>query len=153
MDVVERDIDRALNLLRNKIRERGMTQLQVQDALDWGRSYISQLLTKQKSLRLEQVLKILQVIEVAPSEFFGEMYYIGPQYPAPPAYYRAPGGNSKSGAVDAESGYHELGSLVRGLLRVLIDGEVIKPEDLKAAVHTSDGDLADLLPGGSETPS
>ncbi len=71
---VQREVDRYLTLLRNKIRERGFTQLQVQEALGWGRSYISQLLTRQKALRIEQVLLILSVIGVDPREFFGEIY-------------------------------------------------------------------------------
>lgn len=71
---VERELDRTLTLLRNKIREQGFTQLQVQAELAWGRSYISQLLTKQKSLRVEQVLRILQVIHVDPADFYKELY-------------------------------------------------------------------------------
>ncbi|MCP3995580.1 MAG: helix-turn-helix transcriptional regulator [bacterium] len=70
----ERELDRYLTLLRNKIREKGFTQLEVQEALGWGRSYISQLVTKQKSLRLEQVLSILHVIGIEPRSFFGELY-------------------------------------------------------------------------------
>ncbi len=70
----ERELDRYLTLLGNKIREKGFTQLEVQEALGWGRSYISQLVTKQKCLRLEQVLSILHVIGIEPRIFFGEMY-------------------------------------------------------------------------------
>ncbi|MEM6797432.1 MAG: helix-turn-helix transcriptional regulator [Acidobacteriota bacterium] len=69
-------------LLRNKIREHGFTQLQVQEQLEWGRSYISQLLTKQKSLRVEQVLLILDVIGVEPAAFYGELYRFGAADPA-----------------------------------------------------------------------
>ena len=69
-----RQLDRVLTLLRNKIRERGFTQLEVQEALGWGRSYISQLLTKQKSLRVEQVLLILNVISVSPADFYAELF-------------------------------------------------------------------------------
>ncbi len=61
---IDMELDRYLSLLRNKIRERGFTQLEVQGPLGWGRSYISQLLTRQKALRLEQVLLILKVIGV-----------------------------------------------------------------------------------------
>lgn len=70
----DREIERVLSLLRNKIRERGFTQLEVQEQLHWGRSYISQLVTRQKALRLEQILCILHVIGVTPTEFFGELY-------------------------------------------------------------------------------
>lgn len=74
MKNLDREIERVLSLLRNKIRERGFTQLEVQDQLHWGRSYISQLVTRQKALRLEQILCILDVIGVSPTEFFGELY-------------------------------------------------------------------------------
>lgn len=157
MDAIERDIARVLTLLRNKIRERNLTQLQVQDALGWGRSYISQLLTKQKSLRVEQVLKILQVIGVTPSEFFGELFY--QQHPHPQTLVvaarevgRGTGGPSLiGGAIDSrgtdpESSYQELSTLLRGLLRVLIERKIIKPEDLNRAVQASDGVPAALLP-------
>ena len=71
---LEAELDRCLTLIRNKIRAQGFTQLEVQEALGWGRSYISQLLTKQKALRVEQVLLILDVIDVDAAEFFAELY-------------------------------------------------------------------------------
>ena len=74
MKNLDKEIERVLSLLRNKIRERGFTQLEVQEQLHWGRSYISQLVTRQKALRLEQILCILDVIGVSPTEFFGELY-------------------------------------------------------------------------------
>ncbi len=66
MRQVDAELDRYLTLIRNKIRQRAYTQLEVQRELRWGRSYISQLLTKQKGLRVEQVLLILKVIGVDP---------------------------------------------------------------------------------------
>ena len=142
MDTVERDIDRVLTLLRNKIRERNLTQLQVQDRLGWGRSYISQLLTKQKSLRVEQVLRILDVIGVSTTEFFGELFYYQPTYPA------AAGGAAATAAPGAaaaapESSYRELSDLLRGLLRVLIERKVIEPDDLQAAMRAADAGTGD----------
>lgn len=74
MKNLDKEIERVLSLLRNKIRERGFTQLEVQEQLHWGRSYISQLVTRQKALRLEQILAILHVIGISPTEFFGELY-------------------------------------------------------------------------------
>lgn len=76
---VDREVDRYLTLLRNKIRERGFTQLEVQESLGWGRSYISQLLTKQKTLRLEQMLSILSVIGIEPRDFFAQLYSDSPR--------------------------------------------------------------------------
>ena len=71
---IEREIERYLTLLSNKIRDKGLTQLEVQAQLGWGRSYISQLMTRQKSLRVDQVLSILDVICVEPAVFFEELY-------------------------------------------------------------------------------
>ncbi len=78
MRAVERDLDRVLTHLRTRIRDRGFTQLEVQEVLGWGRSYISQLLTRQKTLRFEQVLQILNVIDVEPEDFWAEVYHFGP---------------------------------------------------------------------------
>ena len=77
MRPVEKEIDRILATLRNRIRERGYTQMEVQEVFGWGRSYISQLLTQQKTLRLDQVLQILNVIGVDPADFWGEIYQFG----------------------------------------------------------------------------
>ena len=78
MRTIERELDRILNHLRNLIRQHGFTQLEVQEVLGWGRSYISQLLTKQKTLRMEQILLILNVINVKPEDFWAELYQFGP---------------------------------------------------------------------------
>ncbi len=79
---IEQELDRYLSLLRDKMREREFTQMEVQEALGWGSSYISQLLTKQKSLRMDQVLLILQVIGAEPREFFLELYVMSPRIQA-----------------------------------------------------------------------
>ncbi len=77
MRAAERDLDRILNHLRNRMRERGYTQREVQEVLGWGRSYISQLVTRQKSLRVDHVLVILNVIGVRPEEFWAELFQFG----------------------------------------------------------------------------
>ena len=142
--IVDKEVDRCLTLLRNKIREKGFTQLQVQEALSWGRSYISQLLTKQKSLRVEQVLLIVSVIGVEPAEFFAELYYppgaaVGfggvERYSQRPASVEDWGGQTSSN-------FEEMRSLVRGLVRLLIDKELIDVDELTAAVKTRKDDRA-----------
>lgn len=152
---VERELDRVLTLLRNKIRERGFTQLEVQMALGWGRSYISQLLTKQKSLRVEQVLLILKVIGVKPSEFFGELYHFPGQsahsheedYGAaepgqasanPSAIAELSAGEDGALSGDVFKSFRELRSLLQGLVRLLIDKNMIDAEELAAAAKTSE---------------
>ncbi len=155
---VERELDRVLTLLRNKIRERGFTQLEVQEALGWGRSYISQLLTKQKSLRVEQVLLILNVIGVDPSEFFGELYHFpAAGLPASsasgfsryasssPQYGREAGSNAEAGSGEEVSrNFHELRSLLRGLLWLLTDKGILDADELSTAVSSSSSESPDF---------
>ena len=130
MREVERQLDRILTLLRNKIRQRGFTQLEVQEALGWGRSYISQLLTKQKSLRIEQVLLILNVIGIDPAAFFAELY-------PPDVFARAGRPMPQDRSAAALSGdYRSVQSLLRGLVDLLVNQEVITAEELSAAVHS-----------------
>ncbi|MEE8526617.1 MAG: helix-turn-helix transcriptional regulator [Thermoanaerobaculia bacterium] len=149
MPAVVGDVDRVLTLLRNKIRERGFTQLEVQDLLGWGRSYISQLLTKQKALRLEQVLMILGVLRVDPCDFFGELYPFGGdprgsrQWPLGIAGsgFAAADGEMRTGAErrpELSKSVSELRFLVRGLVGLLIDREVIDVDELSTAVETVD---------------
>ena len=71
---VQSEIERTLQLLRSCIHQKGFTQLQIQDALGWGRTYISQLIRQQKSLRLDQILQVLQVIDIPPVDFFAQLY-------------------------------------------------------------------------------
>ena len=101
--------------------------------LGWGRSYISQLLTKQKSLRIEQVLLILDVIGVDPGDFFAELYH----------YPRISAGTYRSGRLAPTEGsnsseqpgnFEEMRSLVRGLVWLLIDKELIDVDELTSAV-------------------
>ena len=138
MMIVDTEVDRYLTLLRNKIREKGFTQLQVQEALSWGRSYISQLLTKQKSLRVEQVLLILDVIGVDPTEFFAELYY----FPgAPYAESRWRSGQAPSrGDEQLANSFEEMRSLVRGLVWLLIDKEMIDADELTDSVKSRKDD-------------
>ena len=131
MVTVQPEVDRYLTLLRNKIRERGYTQLQVQEALGWGRSYISQLLTRQKALRIEQVLLILSVIEVDPREFFGELYLASAiRYPQP-----SPQAAEATGKLGQE--VQTLRTLVHGLTDLLLAERLVTSEDLSAAVEAA----------------
>ncbi len=128
MSNVERDVDRILTLLRNKIRERGSTQLEVQEALGWGRSYISQLLTKQKSLRVEQILLILNVIDVDPGEFYSELYY----FPQAEAGGAGPRTESADGSLET---LDDLRSMVQVLALLLIDKRAVDRDELADAVR------------------
>ncbi len=139
MREVDRQLDRILTLLRNKIRQRGYTQLEVQEVLGWGRSYISQLLTKQKSLRVEQVLLMLNVIGVEPEAFFAELYPPGSGNPLG----RPMAGDQPNAAL--QNDYRGMRSLLRGLVDLLIQREIFTAEELSAAVHS-----AQPLPGADD---
>ncbi len=125
MNQIESQLDRILNLLRDKIRLRGYTQLEVQEVLGWGRSYISQLLTKQKTLRVEQVLLMLNVIGIDPASFFAELY---------PPKSSDLSGQPLSGDAAALRGECEgVRSQLRGLVDVLINQGIITSEELLSA--------------------
>ena len=74
-------IDTILRALQEKIQHQGFTQKEVQEALGWGRTYISQLVRGQKSLRIEQIILILRVIKVRPADFFAEIYGADTEWP------------------------------------------------------------------------
>ena len=97
--------------------------------------YISQLLTKQKGLRLEQVLMILGVIEVDPSEFFAELY---PASGGKSGFCPPPAVQDGLGLPpELARSVSELRSLVRGLVGLLVDREVIDVDELSSAVEIS----------------
>ncbi|MEM1204736.1 MAG: helix-turn-helix transcriptional regulator [Acidobacteriota bacterium] len=133
-----------MTLLRNKIREQGFTQLEVQDALSWGRSYISQLLTKQKSLRVEQVLKILNVIAINPADFFAELYRFpigeGGDY-SNQGVGRAPLNPSvvsEGPAPVVDPNLRETRALMRALVQVLTEKNLLGADELTQAVRSHD---------------
>jgi len=153
---IDKEVDRILTLLRNKIRERGFTQLEVQEKLGWGRSYISQLLTKQKSLRVEQVLMILEVIKVEPADFYRELF----QFPPSDLRLRnledyadsqvgedlfgsgvvsrpatVPGGGF---AEEFFRNYRQLTARLRGLIQLLVDKKLVTFDELAAAVKAAE---------------
>ena len=124
MRQVDREVDRYLTLIRNKIRQQGYTQLEVQEALGWGRSYISQLLTKQKKIRVEQVLLILNVIGVDSAVFYAELYT-----PPGPAY--APLRQVDPGPADEQQRqFRQLRAQLHGLVGLLVEKRVISGEEL-----------------------
>ena len=132
MTKIERHLERYLVLLRKKIREKGFTQMEVQEVLGWGKSYISQLLTRQKRLQFDQVLSILRVIGVDPREFFAELNGRPPQ---PPALRRQPPG---VGALVSNRELEDLSSLLLGLVKLLIEKQVITAAELSATIQVAE---------------
>ncbi len=132
MRQVDHEVDRYLTLLSDKVRGRGYTQLEVQDALGWGRSYISQLVTRQKSLRLDQVLLILGVIGVEPSEFFAELY--NPRR----AFSLAAEPITPATEAMLSRELPRLKAYLQAVRRLLLDKGVISAKDLSIAVDAAD---------------
>ncbi len=123
MNTVDHEVERYLTMIRNKIRERGFTQLEVQEALGWGRSYISQLLTRQKNLRVEQILLILNVIGIEPTDFFREFYNGSP-------YYQS----AAPQQADANQQIRDLRQQLHAVAELLLEKKLITAEALSAAV-------------------
>ncbi len=130
MRQVDREVDRYLTLLSDKIRGRGFTQLEVQEALGWGRSYISQLVTKQKSLRLDQVLLILSVIGIEAAEFFAELYRPRRSYYSP-----APAAADAGQAAELRQELPKLKAYLRAVRALLLDKGLISADELAATVE------------------
>ncbi len=134
MRIVDRDLDRILVLLRNRIRERGFTQLEVQEHLGWGRSYISQLVNRQKSLRVEHVLLILNVLDVKPEDFWAEIYQFGAFGPPRPARHTAPSLLEAPGEP-MHADVCRLQLLMKGLISVLTRKGLFTTQDLDEAAE------------------
>ena len=134
---VHRELDRILAHLRAVISDRGFTQMEIQSALGWGRSCVSQLLTKQKSLRFDHILLILNVLDVAPEDFFGKLYQFDEAYrlgsragPAAPPPSHDPGLNAAS---------RRLRRRVDGLVNLLKQKGLIDDASLARAVEKAGG--------------
>lgn len=116
-------LESAKELLKTVIRERGFTQLRIQEQLGWGRSYISQALNEGKELRLEVVLQILFTIGVDPGVFFARLHReIHPELAAEESSARA----GRSPEVE------ELRRWVTGMARLLADHHAVPANDLEA---------------------
>ena len=131
MREVEAEVDRYLTLLRNKIRERGFIQMEVQEALGWGRSYISQLLTKQKTLKVKQVLLILEVIGVDAADFFRELY--SRPRPRPRVERRR-----SEAAPAARRELEELSGVLHRVIEVLLEKRIVTELEVQAAAEAAD---------------
>jgi transcriptional regulator with XRE-family HTH domain len=138
MKQLEAELDRYLTLLRDKIQQRGYHQIEIQRELGWGQSYVSQLLTKQKGLRVEQVLLMLKVIGIHPAEFFGELY----DWPEPPAAgsRSAPAPLDPGRAPEPERQLTELAAQVQGLVGLLVERRLISGEELRVAVEAAEAE-------------
>ncbi len=134
----ERELDRILHLLRRKIRGRGFTQLEVQETLGWGRSYISQLLKKQKSLRVDHVLDILRILDVEPAVFFAELYALPSRLPAQQRRTISAGSPRKEDLM-------RISRLFRSLTGLLLEKGLITRDELSKAIEAQKSNPIDPI--------
>ncbi len=69
----ERSVERVLELLRTKMGETGMTQVEVEQRAGMGRSWVSRLLSGAVRLGPEDLYRALDALEIEPGEFFAEL--------------------------------------------------------------------------------
>jgi transcriptional regulator with XRE-family HTH domain len=74
---VDRDLDRIRYLLRRMIVNSGLTQTEIQTRCSWGRGSLSQMLSGRKTLKVEAVLIVLDVLGIEPRHFFAQLYGSG----------------------------------------------------------------------------
>lgn len=138
MTSVERRVDRLLAVLRETIVRSRFTQLEIQEALGWGRTYISQLWSKQKHVRFDQVAMILGVIGVEPAEFYAEVFPPPkrPEAPSPRIPRRA-----RAAASADQREVRRLAALLDGLVFVLEQKNLITARELERAVEAAEQEL------------
>lgn len=148
---IAEEIDGILKLLRQKMKERGFSQVRVQAELKWKGSYISQLFKKNKAVRVEQILLILDVIDLPPLEFFNEYFrlreaqlnaYDLEQYPELAAdealiagrSLRPPHAGPRGFFERFFRGFLEARTLLRAVACLLLEKNVFTLDELKAAI-------------------
>ncbi len=110
-----------LALLSKKIRERGFTELEVEETLGWSRDHIRQLKAGCQRLRVQDVLSVLGVLGVEPGEFFAELYAEPPE------------------AEGLGAMLQELSALADGLVNLLIENGLITAGELARATAARAG--------------
>ena len=134
LTTVEEQTIKALALLQSLIKEQGFTQLEIQNLLGWGRSYISQLMTRQKGLRFDQILSILGVIDVEPAEFFAQLYRI-PLQTASLQEHR----EEALKMVETIASDFETPEVVQGLAQLLVEQGLLRSTDVLTAIEKRAG--------------
>lgn len=129
----QKEAARMLETLRRVIRERGFTQLKIQEVMGWGRSYISQLLTKQKTLRVEPLLQIVDAIGMQPAAFFAE-HFKDPSSGSEAASTPIPAVSGAEIELEIRRKLDLLQGGLTGLVRVLVERRLIGANDLAAVL-------------------
>lgn len=73
----DRDLEKLRFLLRHLIAESGRTQAEIERRCGWGSGALSQMLNGRKSLKMEAVLTLLNVLGVEPGRFFARLFGTG----------------------------------------------------------------------------
>lgn len=102
--------------LKEKIREQGFTDLDVEEALDWDPGQFELLNAGTKGLLVDEVMSILGAIGVEPKTFFAELYDLSP------------------GSEWPHNEIAEVSSLADSLADVLVKNQVLTASELTRAV-------------------
>ena len=151
---VDRDLKRVLAHLRQSIRDSGLTQLEIEEALEWGRGYITQLLYQRKGLRFDQVLQILNVCGVDAATFFDEIYGFDQPHAVTssrgwPTIGLRPAAQPASTA-ELLDGLRRTRRLLDAVVTVLTDKQLINAQELDDAVAKAGGRWPDGNPPGDD---
>lgn len=118
---VAKSVAPFLALLGEKIRQRGFTELEVEEALSWDRAHLQQLMVGLKNLHVDEMHQILGVIGVEPKEFFADLYGRTPRNEWP------------------QSELTELSALADSLANLLVKNGVVTASEMARAVAASAG--------------
>lgn len=74
MSRAERDLARIRTLLRAKLRQRQLTERQVEAQLGWETGHVGELVAGTAPLYVAELHQILGAVGVTPKEFWREIY-------------------------------------------------------------------------------
>jgi transcriptional regulator with XRE-family HTH domain len=72
--MVDDEIRRCAKMLESVVRMDGMSARQLEDKLGYGAGTVNRLFSGKIELKLRHILLILEVIGIAPSQFFREVF-------------------------------------------------------------------------------
>ncbi len=71
---IEDEVRRAARLLETVMQAAGLTRKDLEQRLDAGPGYVSQVLTGRIELKLRHILAVLRALDVEPAIFFQALY-------------------------------------------------------------------------------
>ncbi len=78
-------VQRVLDTLKTVMRLLGVTNREVESRMGWSHGYLSRIFSGTIELRVEHVLRIVEIIGLDPAEFFDLAFAVRPEPPTPRA--------------------------------------------------------------------